>query len=103
MQERVGRTGLLRVVVPGRVRVHLRLQDALRPVRRRHERRGAHALRAELRALVRRLPQLPTASGRTPRDVIRPPSSDDGDSTCIVVIVARTPRAGTVGNNLAGE
>ena len=40
MQERVGRAGLLRVVVPGRVRVHLRLQDALRPVRRRHERRA---------------------------------------------------------------
>ena len=47
-------------------------------------------------------PPLPTTSGRTPRDVIRPPSSDDGDSTCIVVIVARTPRAGTVGNNLEG-
>ncbi|XP_025803864.1 beta-glucosidase 32-like isoform X2 [Panicum hallii] len=54
--ERVGRAGVLRVVVPGRVRVHLRLQAALRAVRRGHGRRGAHAVHAELRALVRRLP-----------------------------------------------
>ena len=69
MQERVGRAGLLRVVVPGRVRVHLRLQDALRPVRRRHERRGAHALPAELRALIRRLPPRRRAPAAAPDDV----------------------------------
>jgi hypothetical protein len=56
IQERVRRAGLLRVVVLGRVRVPFRLPVSLRPMRRRHERRGEDAVRAELRAVVRRLP-----------------------------------------------
>jgi hypothetical protein len=52
VQERVRRAGVLRVVVLRRVRVHFRLRDSLRPVRRRRERRGEDAVRA----VVRRLP-----------------------------------------------
>lgn len=73
LQERVERAGILRVVVPGRVRVPLRLPAALRPVRRRHGRCGEDEVPEELRPLVLRLPRRRRApAGCSAPEVLRP-------------------------------
>jgi hypothetical protein len=56
LQERFRRAVILRVVVPGRVRVLGWHPNTLRPVRCRHERRGEDEVRQELRPVVFRLP-----------------------------------------------
>jgi hypothetical protein len=68
-QERVQRAGVLRVVVPGRVRVPVRLPPPVRRVRRGLRLRGEDAVPEALSAVVLQLPprrRAPAAGGPPP-------------------------------------